>query len=70
MAGNLREIGLPADSFDAYVTGEDIEHKKPAPDIFRIAAERIGVRPERCVVVEDAITGVLAAKAAGTRCLG
>jgi len=70
MDGNLREIGLPAKTFDAVVTGEDIEHKKPAPDIFLLAARRIGVPPERCVVVEDAVSGVTAAKAAGARCLG
>jgi len=70
MDGNLREIGLPAATFDAAVTGEDIERKKPAPDIFLLAARRIGVPPERCVVVEDAVSGVTAAKAAGARCLG
>lgn len=70
MEGNLREIGLPAAMFDAVVTGEDIEHKKPAPDIFRLAARRIGAPPGRCVVIEDAVSGVTAAKAAGARCLG
>lgn len=69
MDGNLREIGLPAETFDACVTGEDIEHKKPAPDIFLLAAERIGLPARDCVVIEDAPNGVRAAKAAGARCL-
>jgi beta-phosphoglucomutase len=69
MEGNLREIGLPPDTFDACVTGEELEHKKPAPDIFLLAAHRIGVPARDCVVVEDAPNGVRAAKAAGARCL-
>ncbi len=69
MEGNLREIRLPPETFDAIVTGEDIEHKKPAPDIFLLAARRLGVSPESCVVVEDALNGVRAAKTAGARCL-
>ncbi len=70
MEGNLREIGLPEATFDACVAGEDIVHKKPAPDIFLLAAQRAGAPPERCVVIEDAVSGVRAAKAAGARCLG
>ena len=70
VAANLREIGLPFDSFEAVVNGMDVEHKKPAPDIFLLAAERIQVDPQRSLVVEDAISGVTAAKAAGAQCLG
>jgi beta-phosphoglucomutase len=65
---NLREIGVPAETFDAVVSGQDVVHKKPAPDIFLAAAKRLGVAPEDCVVVEDAVNGVAAAKAAGMRC--
>jgi beta-phosphoglucomutase len=68
--GNLREIGLPESAFDACVNGQDVERKKPAPDIFLAAAARLGVPPERCLVVEDAPNGVRAAKAAGSACLG
>ena len=66
---NLEEIGLGKELFQAVVTGLDIEHKKPAPDIFLKAAKLIGANPEHCLVVEDAISGVAAGKAAGARVL-
>jgi len=43
---------------------------KPAPDIFVEAARRLGLEPRVCLVIEDAVAGVTAAKAAGSRCLG
>ncbi len=67
---NLREMGLDKSLFDALVNGLDIEHKKPAPDIFMEAAKRLGLDPAECIVFEDAITGVQAAKAAGAHCVG
>jgi beta-phosphoglucomutase len=66
---NLAEIGLEKELFQAVVTGLDIEHKKPAPDIFLKAAKLMGADPQRCLVVEDAISGVAAGKAAGARVL-
>ena len=60
---------MPPDYFDAIVVGEDVSHKKPAPDIFLLAANRLKLKPEECLVVEDAVSGVAAAKAAGSRCL-
>lgn len=66
---NLRRIDLPPELWDAVITGEDVAAKKPAPDIFLHAASRIGITPEQCVVVEDAVNGVAAAKAAGMRCV-
>lgn len=69
MEANLREIGLPSSAFDATINGLDVENKKPFPDIYIKAAERIGLRPEECLVVEDAVSGIKAAKAAGCRCL-
>ena len=66
---NLGAIGLPTSTFDAIVDGEDAARKKPAPDLFLEAARRLGLDPARCLVVEDAVAGVAAAKAAGSRCL-
>lgn len=51
--------------FDAFVSGEQVRHSKPAPDTFLKAAEELGLRPSRCAVVEDAVQGVDAGKAAG-----
>ncbi len=68
--GNLRALGLPSGTFDAVVVGEDIIRKKPAPDIFEEAARRLGLDPRTCLVIEDALSGVTAARAAGARCLG
>jgi beta-phosphoglucomutase len=66
---NLREMQLPPETFDALVNGLDVERKKPAPDIFLLAAQRLGLAASGCLVVEDAINGVAAAKSAGARCL-
>jgi len=66
---NLREIGFPAETFDATVNGLEVVHKKPSPEIYLTAARKVGVEPSRCLVVEDAINGVEAAKAAGMYCL-
>lgn len=66
---NLDEIGLERSLFGTIVTGLDIEHKKPAPDIFLKAAKQLEVSPECCLVVEDAISGVASGKAAGAKVL-
>jgi HAD superfamily hydrolase (TIGR01509 family) len=66
---NLRQIGLPPEFWDAVVVGEDVKIKKPAPDIFLCAAGRLKVPPGQCAVLEDAVNGVQAAKAAGMRCV-
>ncbi len=66
---NLQQIALPSEFWDAVVVGEEVQHKKPAPDIFLAAAQKLRVRPAECVVIEDAVNGVQAAKAAGMRCV-
>ena len=53
--------------FDIEVTGEDVTQGKPAPDVYLLAAERLGVAPARCIVFEDAPVGIAAAVAAGMR---
>ncbi|HEY3523424.1 MAG TPA: HAD family phosphatase [Candidatus Limnocylindrales bacterium] len=58
-----------ADAFDAVVTADDVEHPKPAADVYLLACARLGVRPEEAVALEDSETGVAAAKAAGVWCI-
>lgn len=60
----LEKLGR-ADKFDAMVTGADVTHGKPHPEVFMKAAERLGVLPAQCAVIEDAPQGVEAANAAG-----
>lgn len=67
---NIRAADIPQEAVDTILSGEDIERKKPFPDIFLLAAERLGVSPADCVVVEDAINGIQAATAAGMRSVG
>lgn len=67
---NLAAIGVEKELFAARVTGCQVKHKKPAPDIFLKAAELVGCTPDECIVFEDAVNGVQAAKAAGMRCIG
>ena len=64
---NIGCIGVDKSIFSAIVTGSDVEEKKPAPDIFLAAARMAGEDPENCLVIEDAISGIQAAKAAGMR---
>ncbi len=63
---SLAETRL-AGLFDAEATGDDVVNGKPAPDIFLLAAERLGTPPAACVVLEDAPAGLAAAAAAGMR---
>jgi beta-phosphoglucomutase len=55
--------------FAAVVTGDDVARGKPDPEVFLTAAARLGADPGRCVVFEDAVAGVEAAKAGGMRCV-
>jgi sugar-phosphatase len=67
-SGRLRAAELPEPVY--MVTAEDVREGKPAPEGYLRAAGLLGVRPDRCLVVEDAESGVRAAEAAGMRCLG
>ncbi len=60
----LRGLGLDG-SFAAVVTASEVGRPKPAPDLYLVAAARLGIPPERCIAIEDTPTGLKAAKAAG-----
>jgi beta-phosphoglucomutase family hydrolase len=63
----LRNLGL-LDKFDIVVSSDEVKKGKPAPDLFLLAAKKLGVKPSECLVLEDAANGVVAAKAAGMKC--
>jgi beta-phosphoglucomutase-like phosphatase (HAD superfamily) len=58
------------DFFDADISGRDFAHGKPDPEIFLTGAKELGAPPEQCFVIEDAVTGIQAAKAGGMAALG
>lgn len=66
----LHMTGLEPFFGDRLTTFEDVKYGKPAPDIYQLAALRAGFAPNRCLVVEDSVTGVMAALAAGTHVIG
>lgn len=65
----LKQIGLDG-AFDAVADGNGITHSKPDPEVFLLAAKLLSLKPENCLVVEDADAGVEAAIAGGMRTLG
>ena len=65
----LKGIGL-SNYFDAVADGNDIKKSKPDPEVFLLAAQRVGTLPEYCLVVEDADAGVEGAIAGGMKVLG
>lgn len=65
----IRLLGIDK-LFDAVVDGTMIKNSKPHPEVFLLAAQKLGLEPSRCVVFEDAEAGVEAALAAGMRCVG
>jgi HAD superfamily hydrolase (TIGR01509 family) len=62
----LAKLGIRA---DVLVGAEDVERGKPHPDLFLCAAERLGVQPSNCIVIEDSDAGIAAAKAAGMKAM-
>lgn len=65
---NIKALGF--DQFDAIISGSDIERKKPFPDIYLLAAEKINCKPEACIVVEDAVAGIESGNRAGMVTIG
>jgi len=63
-----RVLGIE-NSFDATVWGREVTEGKPSPKGFLLAAKRLGVEPQNCVVIEDSVAGVTAAKSAGMKCV-
>ncbi len=66
IAASLNSIGLPSMDF---VGLEDVRHPKPSPEVFLLAARRLGIKPSECIVVEDSLSGVRAAASAGMGCI-
>jgi len=64
----MQTVGLEK-FFSVFVTGEEVVKGKPDPQIFQLAASRLQMPADRCVVVEDTVSGVRAAKAAGMTCV-
>ena len=64
----IRRIGI-AECLEAICTGEQVQQGKPHPEIYHLCAARLGVLPQECLVFEDSVSGVRAAKAAGCRCV-
>lgn len=66
VTNQLKAVGV-YDYFEAVITGDMVEHSKPAPDIYRRACEALGEAPEDCIALEDGKNGILSAHAAGCR---
>ena len=63
---NMEKTGLKK-YIDEFASGAEVENGKPAPDVFLLAAERLGVKPENCLVLEDSKSGVIAGSSAGAK---
>lgn len=63
---NMEKTGLKK-YIDEFTSGAEVENGKPAPDVFLLAAERLGVKPEECLVLEDSKAGVIAGSSAGAK---
>jgi len=66
---NLKSAGIPMELFTVIISAENVKDKKPAPEVFLKSAQEMGINPADCVVVEDAVNGIAAARAAGMKCI-
>ncbi len=69
LSETLFSAQIPENFFDVIVSGSDVPEKKPNPSIYLKTVEELGAKPQDCIVVEDALSGVLAAKSANLPCL-
>ena len=67
---NLRVAGIPLSTFGAIISSENAARKKPFPDLFLAAASGLGIDPANCIAIDDAVSGVQAAKASGAIAVG
>jgi beta-phosphoglucomutase family hydrolase len=65
----LKKLGVD-DAFDSVVSGDMVQKGKPDPESFLLAATNLGISPEQCLVIEDGISGMEAARSAGMYCIG
>jgi len=66
---NLNALNMNQETFDVYVSGEDVKHLKPDPSIFIKTSALLGLNPADCLVIEDSVNGIRAAKKAGCQCI-
>jgi len=66
----ILEALVAADYFEAIAAAEDVHHGKPDPEVFLVAAGKLNLPPSQCIVVEDALHGIEAARAAGMKSIG
>ncbi|MEW6095248.1 MAG: HAD family phosphatase [bacterium] len=64
----VNKLGI-LDQFEIIVCGQEVKHGKPKPDIYLLAAKKLNLNPEQCLVLEDAVSGVEAAKSANMKCI-
>lgn len=60
---------LPEGTFDAVITGDEVEHGKPHPEPYEVGAKALGLRAQDCIAIEDSLNGALSASSAGARTL-
>lgn len=65
----LQKLNLQG-CFDVIVSAQECRHGKPEPDVFLLAAEKLDVKPEECMVIEDSVKGMIAARRAGMKWIG
>jgi len=67
---NLAAVGFDEDDFDFFISGSNIQRKKPFCDIYTFSALNLGLSPEQCIVIEDSPSGIVSAKNASCACIG